>query len=89
MKKIAEILMLCVIFSCISINVQAQETGNHGRSMALILTVSGVDKVMDKVEIFKQDVFDGKAKNIYTLGSVHSNSALHVQVLDKSNGIIF
>ncbi len=89
MKKIAGILTLCMIFSCISIYVHAQETGNHGRSVALILTVSGVDKVMDKVEIFKQDVFDGRAKNIYTLGSVHSKSALHVLVLNQSNEIIF
>ncbi|TAH40271.1 MAG: hypothetical protein EYC69_10675 [Bacteroidetes bacterium] len=89
MKKIVGILMLCMIFSCISINVEAQERANPGRSVALILTVSGVDKVMDRVEIFKQDVFDGKAKNIYTMGSLHSKSALHVQVLNQSNEIIF
>ena len=89
MKKIAGFLMLCMFLSCISNKSKAQEAANYGQSVALILTVSGKGKLMDKVEIFKQDVFEGRAKNIYTPGSVHSKSVLHVQVLNQSNEILF
>ncbi|MBP6335457.1 MAG: hypothetical protein KA444_08295 [Bacteroidia bacterium] len=89
MKKIAGFMMLCMFLSCISIETKGQEAGNYGQSVALILTVSGKGKLMDNVEIFKQNVFEGRAKNIYTQGSVHSKSALRVEVLNHSNEKIF
>ena len=89
MKKIAGIVMVCSVLCLLGNRVVAQESRDYSRSVALILTVTGEDKVIRNVEIFQTDVFEGKAKNLYTTGSVHSSSTLHVQVLNSSNEILW
>ncbi len=56
---------------------------NSERSVALILKVDGKEKLISGVKVYKSSIFDGKVKNIHSLGSVHSSSALKVEVTDE------
>jgi len=73
------IMMKCflLIFSNGILSAQQSE-----RSIALILKVNGKEKLISRVEVYKSSIFDGKVKNVHSLGSVHSSSALKVEVTD-------
>ncbi len=80
MKKIAGFLSLIVVLCFAGNKIRAQEAQDYGKSMALILRVAGVNKLMEEITVYKSNVFSGRAKNINTRGSVHSTTVLHVQI---------
>jgi len=89
MKKIAVFLATWLMLAVSGSGSMAQETDDYGRSVALILEVKGADKLIQSVAIFKTNFFKGRAKNIYSLGSVHSETALRVDVLNSDDEKLF
>jgi hypothetical protein len=88
MKKIAGFLAF-IVLSCLSMtDLHAQELKDYGKSMALVLRIEGTNKVMNDIQVYKQNVFSGKVKNIYSQGSVHSTSALHVIVMTPGEEVL-
>lgn len=89
MKKIAGFLAAWVMLCAFGNGLKAQQANDFGRSVALILEVKGADKAIQSVGIYKTNVFEGKAKNIYSLGSVHSETAFRVDVINADNEKIY
>ncbi len=88
MKKILKFLVFLLLLNPFCITMFAQGVNSELRSIALVLRVTGTNKIIQEVELYKTTVFDGKAKNTYGRGSVRTESALHVQVLSDAAEVL-
>lgn len=68
--------------------VYSQPESSQTKSVALILKMSGEDKVVQAVDIYQTDIFEGKAKNLYGRSSVRSLNPIHIIVESEKKVLI-
>lgn len=88
MRKIKVFLVLMIYFLLPWQSVTAQDSKDYGKSMAVIFRIEGLNKIIQDVSIYKKNIFEGKAKNIYSQGSVHSTSAVHVKIFSDNRELL-